>query len=65
LLFVLNYITIKRLVIFIIILLIIYIYKLLIERIKRIKLKENIYLLLILLNMDKIKLIILNIIIQK
>ena len=64
-LFVLNYITIKRLVIFIIILLIIYIYKLLIERIKRIKLKENIYLLLILLNMDKIKLIILNIIIQK
>jgi hypothetical protein len=63
LLYILNYITTTRLIAFGIILFIIYIYKLGVDWVKSIKPIKNIYLLILLINIDKIKLLLIYFII--
>jgi hypothetical protein len=63
LLYILNYITTTRLIAFGIILFIIYIYKLGVDWVKSIKPIKNIYLLILLINIDRIKLLLIYFII--
>jgi hypothetical protein len=62
-LFIFNYITLTRLMVFLIILLMIFLFKQVIDDVKTMKPIKNIYLLILLINIDKIKLILINFII--